>query len=309
MSNSEQRECTGVEIKVPWGHISGKWWGPQTTRPILALHGWQDNAGSFDTLIPLLPPHIGILAIDLPGHGFSSRIPDGQMYYNLDYVTTVCMIMKEYNWDKVSILAHSMGSIVGFLLAGIFPDKVELLIGLDAYKPLSVMEDYYSVKMNHIITLFLIADDRNRNESEPPSYPYDECIEKLYIGAGSSIDRDKCAHILERNIKRSTKYPDKYYFTRDSRIKYTNIGIWPKDLYSSVLEKITCPTLFIRALDSPVIPNAPPFDEHLSVLKKNPRFEYEEVDGRHHVHLNEPHKVSGIISKFLLKHTTPSSKL
>lgn len=31
------------------------------------LHGWMDNAGTFDTLIPLLPKELSYLSIDLPG--------------------------------------------------------------------------------------------------------------------------------------------------------------------------------------------------------------------------------------------------
>ena len=45
------------------------------------MHGWQDNAGSFDRLIPLLPRNHAYLAIDLPGHGLSSRIPNGMQYH------------------------------------------------------------------------------------------------------------------------------------------------------------------------------------------------------------------------------------
>jgi hypothetical protein len=30
-----------IKIPVPWGHISGKWWGPTDRKPVLTLHGWQ----------------------------------------------------------------------------------------------------------------------------------------------------------------------------------------------------------------------------------------------------------------------------
>lgn len=53
----------------------GKWWGPRDKQPIIAIHGWQDNAGTFDPLIELLPTNLSILCIDLPGHGRSSHIP------------------------------------------------------------------------------------------------------------------------------------------------------------------------------------------------------------------------------------------
>lgn len=47
---------TDVRVKVPWGEIRGTVWGPDQGRPVLCLHGWADNCGSFSTLVPLLPP-------------------------------------------------------------------------------------------------------------------------------------------------------------------------------------------------------------------------------------------------------------
>lgn len=52
-----------------------KWWGSKDKQPIIAIHGWQDNAGTFDPLVELLPTNLSILCIDLPGHGRSSHIP------------------------------------------------------------------------------------------------------------------------------------------------------------------------------------------------------------------------------------------
>jgi pimeloyl-ACP methyl ester carboxylesterase len=57
-----------VKINLPYGEwISGKWWGDLSINPILCLHGWLDNAGTFDRLIPLLPREFSYLAIDFPG--------------------------------------------------------------------------------------------------------------------------------------------------------------------------------------------------------------------------------------------------
>lgn len=39
--SSHKREFKEVSIKVPWGQVSGKWWEPYDSRPILTLHGWQ----------------------------------------------------------------------------------------------------------------------------------------------------------------------------------------------------------------------------------------------------------------------------
>ena len=47
-------EATELRIPVPYGHIAGKAWGDPSGKPLLALHGWLDNAGTHDHLVPLL---------------------------------------------------------------------------------------------------------------------------------------------------------------------------------------------------------------------------------------------------------------
>ena len=39
---------------MAYGHIAGKAWGDPGGKPILGLHGWLDNAGTFDHLAPLI---------------------------------------------------------------------------------------------------------------------------------------------------------------------------------------------------------------------------------------------------------------
>jgi pimeloyl-ACP methyl ester carboxylesterase len=73
-------------IEVPWGHISAQAFGPKNGRPVLAIHGWLDNSTSFLGLQPYLPSDTRLVAIDLPGHGFSSHRPPGTKYAFYDWV-------------------------------------------------------------------------------------------------------------------------------------------------------------------------------------------------------------------------------
>src|SRR5436190_192660 len=71
---------TEMKIPVPYGYIAAKVWGTlnQDSIKVIAMHGYMDNAGTFDRLIPLLPENYYVVAFDLPGHGFSSHVPYGK---------------------------------------------------------------------------------------------------------------------------------------------------------------------------------------------------------------------------------------
>ena len=126
----------------------GKWWGPRDKQPWLALHGWQDNAGTFDTLAPLLPPHIALLCIEFPGHGKSSYYPKGQFYYiQWDNLIVVRQIVKYFKWEKVSIIGHSLGGGIAFLYAASFPEETDKIINFDVASP-SFLEASAMVDLN-----------------------------------------------------------------------------------------------------------------------------------------------------------------
>ena len=59
----------------------GKAWGDPSGFPVLGLHGWMDNAGTFDKLAPLLLKSLFFVAVEMPGHGFSSHYPSGMPYH------------------------------------------------------------------------------------------------------------------------------------------------------------------------------------------------------------------------------------
>lgn len=294
------------EIRIPfdWGHIAAKWFGSKDIRPILVLHGWQDNAGSFDTLIPLLPQDISYLAIDFPGHGRSSHLPNGLFYNYIDYVYLIEFIRVHFKWDRVSIMAHSMGSIVGFVYAGTFPNYIDLLISIDTLKPLIRHPNTHVEFMTLRGINLVLADHRNRDTStEPPSYTYDELVRRMVDGTNESVTAESAKYLLARGTKPSTVDPNKYYFARDSRTKFINEFYFDQSICLELGKRIRIPHLFIKSHDSKFSEKFANIREMVRFLKnRNPLFEVHRVEGTHHVHLNNPERISDIISTFLRKY-------
>ena len=62
--------------------IRAKRWGEEGGIPTLCLHGFLDNAASFDRLAPKLHG-LDIVAMDFAGHGWSDHRPLGMPYSGL----------------------------------------------------------------------------------------------------------------------------------------------------------------------------------------------------------------------------------
>ena len=133
---------------------------PQQQQPkhkILALHGWLDNCRSFHLLAPSLVTKLQgsaeIIALDLPGHGWSShKSLDGPPTVLTEGVYYIAEALDKLGWTrndngndedegvktekdnhKVSLIGHSMGGGLSLAYAGVFPENVDKLVMLDIY--------------------------------------------------------------------------------------------------------------------------------------------------------------------------------
>lgn len=232
-----------------------------------------------------------------------------QYHYLADNLYVLNYLMKEYNWDKISLMGHSMGSKICFVFASVFPHKTDMVIGIDALKPSVYNPVAVANMLCDRVENFIIADKRNQEKSEPPAYFIEEMVEKMVEGTHGSVTQDAAPYLLKRNIKRSNKYPGKFYFTRDSRLKYSYGSEYPQEVSVELAKRIDIPYMFIKAKNSPYYEKKIYHEEVVDIMKKNPTFEYHLIDSTHHLHLTEPEKVSGIISDFIEKYRKVPSKL
>ncbi|XP_069683834.1 probable serine hydrolase isoform X2 [Periplaneta americana] len=291
-----ERQVYEVQIPVPWGHIAGKWWGSQDTKPVLCLHGYQDNAGTWDRLAPLLPQDISLLAVDLPGHGLSSQAPLGAAYHVLDFILTIRRIANYYGWERFSLLGHSFGSILSFLYSAIFPEHVEKYVALDAIKPLKMDPARRLKKHGEYLDEFLRIESLDPNSK--PSYTYDETVNILHKSIGNWANKESCEILTRRGTIRQND--GRYVFSRDPRLKGNTSFLYTRTYVLDFAANIRCEVLNIKAKQGLKFETPEENEEFLEIIKKSAkRYEYHAVEGAHHVHLDHPERVAPIISNFL----------
>ena len=112
-------------------------WGDAHAPPLLALHGWLDNAASFAALAPLLAVQYRVIALDLPGHGHSAHLPASARYDLALFVTAVRDAVCALRLTRFNLLGHSLGGAVASLYAAAFPAQVAQLALIEALGPIA----------------------------------------------------------------------------------------------------------------------------------------------------------------------------
>jgi Predicted hydrolases or acyltransferases (alpha/beta hydrolase superfamily) len=123
-------------IVLPHFALSAQVWGDDALPPLLALHGWLDNAGSFALLAPLLARRFRVIALDLPGHGHADHLAPGASYHYLDYVRAVLATADALQLDRYTLLGHSLGAGIAALVAAAMPGRIERLLLIEGLGPL-----------------------------------------------------------------------------------------------------------------------------------------------------------------------------
>ena len=100
--------------------------GPPNGPPLVLLHGLARDWRSFSVLLPELSGRFRVYALDLRGHGESSRVPGG--YRIVDYALDVAAFLKQIVPSGAAVFGHSLGGGVGMCVAANPECRVTALI-------------------------------------------------------------------------------------------------------------------------------------------------------------------------------------
>lgn len=99
--------------------------------PIVLLHGTAASTHSYRDVIPVLAKDFSVLALDLPGHAYSSRLPDGDMSLNA-IVRALSGLFETLAIRPRFMVGHSAGAAIALRHALDQPAGIEAIVGLNA---------------------------------------------------------------------------------------------------------------------------------------------------------------------------------
>ena len=280
-------------LQLPKLRLACRSWGPEGGLPVLALHGWLDNAASFDPLMPYLlelDPRLYVVAVDLPGHGHSEHLKMDYGFIFLDYVTVVSEIMEALQWERCILLGHSMGGAAALLTAAVLPERIPYSIFLDVLGPFSLPPGKAPQQYRH----FLDKYNELKNTEEKYYQNLSSLIRAKSIA--NKISENSARLIIERNLK---KTPQGYIWRSDKRLYLPSpLQLTEKQVHAFIRALKTSSLLLLSESQRKVYPRY-----FKAIPKRIRQFKKLKVaramPGGHHFHMEIPEKTAQIIAQWL----------
>lgn len=275
---------TDFNINIPGFHIACRTWGNQDLPVLIALHGWLDNANSFAALAPILSNDYYVIAIDLPGHGLSSHLPEGCHYHFIDAIFTIFDAITALGYERINLIGHSMGACLSSLMAGVAPERVEKLFLIEGLGPFSAPE----ASCQEQLSRYLNHHDSGEIKSIRPYQSFEEAANARSKRGHISVELAKI--LCQRGVSMAS---GKYIWCHDRRLLTPTPLYMTEEQILSCLTKITAPTHLIWASEG--------FSYDQTIMAKRiktvPSLTQCKLQGGHHIHMEHPDAVAEVILK------------
>lgn len=277
-----------IRVQVGGLELAAKQWGSSDKPALIALHGWLDNAASFDRLAPLLTGY-RFVALDFAGHGYSGHRAPGARYHLLDNVDDVIGLADALEITRFGLLGHSMGAGVATYTAASFPERVEKLILIEGIgSNTSRPEDAPAILRK------AVEDLKKAGAKRKPVYESrDEAIvarAQSIGGISASASTVLCSRGLE-------SVENGFTWRSDPRLKMSSAIRLTEEMVLAYLTALSMPTLLIRGEQSFFATT----QTLLTRADHIPQCTQVSLPGNHHLHL-EPETFTAVadaIQRFL----------
>jgi len=324
MASSTTRSVTEVQVPTPWGHLATKCWNlpsadnPRdftlsTHLPVVCVHGWQDNAGTFDTLIPLLDKDIPFICLDFAGHGKSSHRPFAANELAM-YAFDVKRVIDYFRLDGsgLNLMGHSLGGAISIIIAGTFPEIIRKCLTFDSLS-LTMRKAFEAPK--YLAAGIKKVIEFEESEKPVPMYSHKESVQRFLKGRNYQMTENSAQVLLKRGLKIVDQSDDGellYQFSRDFKVTLPQMMTLGPEQFMAFFQNVSChhriftfkdsEWLALEAEDKEWQQKMMEIRKKISeVNQKNCQsFKWIEKNGMHHAHLDNPEKIAAEVNTFLM---------
>jgi len=273
-------------IDSPRGRIAALRGGNRNGAPLLAMHGWLDNAASFVPLMPYLR-EFDVVALDLPGHGASSHRASGYDYAFVDWIHDALDALDALGWKSARLLGHSMGAAIATLVAASAPERVEKMALIEALGPLAGAATTAGMRLREAVTARRTAAQRPRRVIANL-----ETAVKARLAVGDMGDA-AARLIVARNLE---AVEGGWRWRSDPRLVLPSHLRITEEAALSIVRAVEAPTLLIAADPAPPYFTTAMRDERVAQLRDGRQVV---LPGGHHLHMEQPEVVAPLLLDFL----------
>lgn len=255
--------------------------------PVLALHGWLDNAASFVPLAPHLPG-LDLVALDLPGHGASAHLPASADYTLVIAARAALAAADALGWPRFALLGHSMGGATATLLAAAVPARIARLALIEALGGLVEREDGTARRLREAFAAQAAPAGARRRVFDDPATAV-----RARRQAGD-LSEEAARLIVERGI--APVGDGGWAWRSDARLTRPTAVRMSEAQMRDVVAAIECPVHLVHAVPAFEFFPADVRDARLACLRD---VRVSAIEGGHHLHMEQPATVAAAIGPFL----------
>ncbi|NMQ18066.1 alpha/beta hydrolase [Candidatus Competibacter phosphatis] len=273
-----------LELQTPYLRLAARAWGPPNGVPVLALHGWLDNAASFDALAPLLP-NTRLVALDLTGHGRSEHRPPGIHYHFVDFIPDVVAAADALGWDRFALLGHSLGGGIASFVAATLPERIDRVAMIEGLgPPTSDPADGPANLRKTIQQMDALPHKR------PPVYANLEAAIQARCEA-SGLSWVAATILVERGVR---LVDGGFGWRTDPRLRFVSPLYLSEPQILAYMERIVAPALLICGADGYLVKRAYMQERYARIADLTVKI----LPGGHHPHLEDPEPCAHLLAPF-----------
>lgn len=266
--------------------------GENDKLPLVFVHGWLDNAASFELIASFLDEY-EIYLVELSGHGKSDHIGADAHYHLVDWVYEFKLVVKQLELDKFSLIGHSLGGILASIYSTLEQDKIDKLILLESagafVQPNQDLVENLKAAFTSRDQLAIKTSHSEKNKLRPISLLPSLIDSRCKVG---DFNQEIASILIERNIERKDAF---FIWRSDARLKTLSPIRLSEEQAVELVSHIHVPCLIILGETG--------FKSISEDLERRQAYfnnmQHTQVPGGHHFHLEHPELAAQKIIEYL----------